>query len=603
MSPSRDSDRPVRIAQIAASNVDRHEIFAILAKTNEADVFVGDWMSEWNMCARGAGKAMGTEEFSYEETFVDAITPALEDLERNRIKVAVNAGATDTAKLHEHITGLVKKKGLNLNVAYVDGDVVTDAVKKMIKDGNAFPHLVDSLNHLSDVGDEIVFAQCYLGVWGIARAFHEGADIVLCGRVSDASPAVGAAAWWHNWKEDQYDELASALIAGHLIECTGYVTGANFTGFKRFPVNVKTGFPIAEIASNGEVIITKTKIFTGEMSPETCTCQLMYEIQGPWYFNSDVTAEITNAKLELIAKDRVRLSGIHGLPPPPTTKVGFTTVGGYQAEVHWFMVGLDVKEKATMLTAQIKERLNTDNFHCLEFQTYGSVAEDANNQASATVDFRIFAQACTEELISHKNFFRPCIDILNITYPGATFHLDNRQSFPKIYYEYFVSLMKQSLVKQQVHIRNEVLDIAPPTVTKDYPSQQPSTDVTNPVDLNSFGPTTLAPLGYVAHGRSGDKSSNVNVGIFVRHADEYDWLRSLLSIAKIKELLRDEYTGNKVDRWEFPNVWAVHFILHDHLDRGVNSNSTYDFLGKNVAEFIRYQKVEIPNVFLERGKI
>lgn len=126
MSPSvAEAKRPVRIAQIAASNVDRHEIFSMLAKTKEADVFCGDWMSEWNMCARGAGKAMGLEEFSYEETFVDAITPALEDLEKNGIKVAVNAGATDTAKLHGVISELVKKKGLKLNVAYVDGDVVT----------------------------------------------------------------------------------------------------------------------------------------------------------------------------------------------------------------------------------------------------------------------------------------------------------------------------------------------------------------------------------------------------------------------------------------------------------------------------------------------
>ena len=117
MSPSvAEAKRPVRVAQIAASNVDRHEIFSMLAKTDEADVFCGDWMSEWNMCARGAGKVLGTEEFSYEPTFVTAIEPALEDLAKNKIKVAVNAGATDTAKLHEHISGLVKQKGLDLNV-------------------------------------------------------------------------------------------------------------------------------------------------------------------------------------------------------------------------------------------------------------------------------------------------------------------------------------------------------------------------------------------------------------------------------------------------------------------------------------------------------
>lgn len=418
---------------------------------------------------------------------------------------------------------------------------------------------------------------------------------------------MGAAAWWHGWKDDQFQELACALMAGHLIECTGYMTGANFTGFKRFPKNVETGFPIAEISADGDVTLTKASFFGAEVSVETCTSQLMYEIQGPWYFNSDVTADITNVKLESVGKNRVRLSGIKGLPPPPTTKVGFTVVGGYQAEMHWFLVGLDVKEKAEMLEAQIRQRLDTvtglDKFHCLVFQTYGSVAEDAKTQASVTVDFRVFAQARREEDISHKKFFRPCIDVLNITYPAATFHLDNRQSVPKVYYEYYVSLMEQSLAKQQAHVGGRSFDIAVPSKTKEYPSEQPSWETQNPVDLNSFGPTTLAPLGYVVHGRSGDKSSNVNVGLFVRNADEYDWLRSLLSTAKIKELLRDEYKGNKVDRQEFPGVLAVHFILHDHMDRGVNSNSTYDWLGKNVAEFIRYQKVEIPNMFLDRGRI
>jgi hypothetical protein len=430
---------------------------------------------------------------------------------------------------------------------------------------------------------------------------------VLCGRVADASPAVGAAAWWHGWQEDQHSELACALMAGHLIECTGYMTGANFTGFKRFPKNVRTGFPIAEIGVDGEVILTKASFFGAEVSVETCTSQLMYEIQGPWYFNSDVTADITDVRLDKVGENRVQLSGIRGLPPPPTTRVGFTVVGGYQAEMHWFLVGLDVKEKAEMLEAQIRERLDEvtglDKFHCLVFTCYGSVAEDAKNQASATVDFRVFAQSRDENAISHKKFFRPCIDVLNITYPAATFHLDNRQSIPKVYYEYYVSLIEQSLVHQQIHINDKAIDIPSPTATKEYPTQQSSYDVTNPVDLNSFGPTTLAPLGYVAHGRSGDKSSNVNVGLFVRNADEYDWLRSLLSIAKIKDLLRDEYKGGRVDRQEFKGVLAVHFILHDHMDRGVNSNSTYDFLGKSVAEFIRYQKVEIPNRFLERGRI
>ena len=154
-----------------------------------------------------------------------------------------------------------------------------------------------------------------------------------------------------------------------------------------------------------------------------------------------------------------------------------------------------------------------------------------------------------------------------------------------------------------MHLPNNTVEIAIPSKTKTYPRHQPSYDPEDPSPLTSWGPTTLAPLGYVVHARSGDKSSNANVGFYVRHEDEYQWLRSLLTIAKIKELLGEDYKGGLVERFELPNIWAVHLLLFDHLDRGVASSSTYDILGKNVAEYLRAKHVEIPTVFLDRGKI
>jgi len=177
---------------------------------------------------------------------------------------------------------------------------------------------------------------------------------------------------------------------------------------------------------------------------------------------------------------------------------------------------------------------------------------------------------------------------------------------PRPYYEYYVSLMPQSVLKHTTHLdtSTRTISIPTPTKTKLYPAQQPSYDLTSPVDLTSFGPTVSGPLGWIVHARSGDKGSNANVGFWVRYEDEWDWLRSLLTLAKIKDLLADEYKdGKKVDRFEIPGMWAVHFLLHDHLDRGVNSTSTYDILGKNVAEFLRCRWVDIPKKFLDRGKI
>ena len=166
--------------------------------------------------------------------------------------------------------------------------------------------------------------------WNL-RGLEWGADIVICGRVSDASPVIGATMWWHKWDRNDFGKLSHALIAGHLIECSAYITGGSFTGFKKDVLKsncTNLGFPIAEIESNGQFVITKEKNTGGLVSLETVTVQLIYEIQGPYYYNSDVTANLEGIKLVQEGPNRVRVHGVVGSPPPPTTKVGITAKGG-----------------------------------------------------------------------------------------------------------------------------------------------------------------------------------------------------------------------------------------------------------------------------------
>jgi len=165
--------------------------------------------------------------------------------------------------------------------------------------------------------------------------------------------------------------------------------------------------------------------------------------------------------------------------------------------------------------------------------------------------------------------------------------------------------MPQNLIHHCVHLGDAVHEIPPPAVTRDYPAQQPSSDgPENPTDLSTFGETVRGPLGWIVHARSGDKGSNANVGFWVRSSEEYEWLRSLLTVPFLEQLLGGEYReGRKIDRFELPGLWAVHFLLHDHLDGGYNTTRTYDLLGKNVAEFLRARYVDLPKRFLEKGKI
>ena len=188
------------------------------------------------------------------------LAPALPVLASKGIKVAANAGCVATEALFEEVVKMVAEQGLadKISVAWVEGDVVTSTIKSS---DPASLRSVCTGQSLAEWPFEPLFAQCYLGGWAIAKAFEAGADIVLCGRCADASPIVAAAAWWHGWQREDFDRLSRALIAGHLIECSTYVTGGNFTGFKQMDWTTiqDLGYPIAEIGSDGEVIVTKAR--------------------------------------------------------------------------------------------------------------------------------------------------------------------------------------------------------------------------------------------------------------------------------------------------------------------------------------------------------
>jgi hypothetical protein len=321
---------------------------------------------------------------------------------------------------------MIKQKGLDIKVAWISGDDAMSAVDEALKSGKSNFKNIYTGETLDTWKFKPIACQAYLGGLGIAEAFSQGAQIVICGRVADASPVIGAAYWFHQWQRSQLHELANAFVAGHLIECSTYVSSGNYSGFKELEHSSggwhDIGFPIAEIARDGKVIITKQKNTGGLVSVNTCTAQLCYEIQGPWYFNSDVTAVLDGISFEQIGADRVALHGVKGLPPPPTTKVGCTALGGYQAEAMYFLTGLDVAAKARMLEAQLRYALlpfSKDYSH-LKFHVIGSPQPNATKQDEATVVFRAFAQAKKPEWVAPPKFLRPIIDnIMQGTAPNG----------------------------------------------------------------------------------------------------------------------------------------------------------------------------------------
>jgi hypothetical protein len=233
-------------------------------------------MSEANMVTSGARKVnlANTSEQkpadfltpvgpAFETSFLEALEPALVDLDRYGIRIAANAGASDTKGLYDVVCKMVEEKGLGLKVAWVEGDEVLPQIQAGLERGDVKFKNIYTGEELGQWGFKPMCAQAYLGGMGIAEAFRQGAQIVVCGRVADASPVIGAAAWWHGWGREQLAELANAFVAGHLIECSNYVCGGNYSGFKELEGSeggwVDIGYPIAEVGSGGDVLITKQK--------------------------------------------------------------------------------------------------------------------------------------------------------------------------------------------------------------------------------------------------------------------------------------------------------------------------------------------------------
>ncbi|KAF2494654.1 DUF1446-domain-containing protein [Lophium mytilinum] len=622
-----EAKRPVRVADCSGANCDPGEFMFNQANNGPIDAITGDYLAEINLAnnaeAYKAGKHPG-----YEQTALDGFKLTLELINKHKIKVVLNAGALNPAGLAKEVKKMIDEKGYDLTVAYVVGDNLMDSIEDILKDGGLVPHLdelnpnvklaKDTDNFVGNPNKPIVSANAYLGARAIKKGLDEGADLIMCGRVADASPVIGIAQWWHQWSDTDFDQLAGGLVAGHLIECSAYATGANFSGFEKYATEEleNIALPIAEIHANGDCVITKHPQQNGFVTEDTIRCQLLYEIQGEHYLNSCVKADLKNISIKEIGKDRVFVSGTKGLPPPPTTKLAVFYKGGYQCEMLMAATGTpeSIGRKFEIHEYQIRNRLRQtgqlDDFDILEFQRIGVPETNPKSQIRGTTQVRIFAQS--EKQMTLYGLLKAQMYNGMQHYSGAHGSMDFRTALPKEFLTYYPGVIEQARLQEGVHILDKKatadnfsvkkFDSGHPSKTEPL-AQRVSYEPTNPVDLSSFGETISKPLGDIVLARSGDKGANVNIGLFVHTDEEYDWLRSLLTSAKMKELIGDDWTPDYyLERVEFPNIKAVHFVVYGPLGRGISSTPLLDGLGKGFADYIRAKYVDIPARFLSAEK-
>ncbi|RDW59086.1 hypothetical protein BP5796_12010 [Coleophoma crateriformis] len=585
------------------------------ATMGDVDFITGDYLAEVNIAGNAEAYA-NKQHPGWEATAWEGIQQTIEVIAEKKIKLAINGGALNPQGLAEITASLVKEKGLDLKVCFVSGDNLLDVLGPTMPVTLAElpPHLDGTNKEVKHSPSTLAFLEkrmkiassnAYLGARGIVTAFEQGADIVICGRCSDASPVIAAAWYWHSWSATDYDALAGSLVAGHLIECSAYVTGGNFAGFDKYDLKdlIRPGFPIAEIEHDGSCVITKHENTGGMVNVDTVRCQLLYELQGNVYLHGDSKAYLDDVAVEQNGKDRVHVHGIRGAPPPPTTKWAIFYHGGFECQILLNAAGYATEKKWDLIEMQFRSLLGKDGLEALEtieFQRIGVPAPNPKSQNSSTTYLRVFAEA--REKDSLERIMRALKNISLRHFSGFHSSLDWRTAVPRPFIAYYPSIYKQDDINERVTFIGKDGELTdsfsaghPPKY--DELEERASYDAAPVVEFS--GPTRQIRLGDIALARSGDKGSNLNFGIFVQTTKQWDWLRSFMSRDQMRKLLgtdaRDEYF---IERVEFPKIHAVHFVIYGILGRGVSSSTRLDGFGKGFADFIRDIVVEVPEEIL-----
>jgi Acyclic terpene utilisation family protein AtuA len=559
------------------------------------DVVTGDYLAEVTMLvlARTRLRRPGG---GYAGTFLRQLEPVAAEVAERGIKIVVNAGGLDPGGLALATREMLDRLGLDLKVAHVEGDDLSDLVPGFAAEGQQLAN-ADSGAPFSTWDHDVLTANAYLGGFGIKAALDAGADIVVTGRVADASLVSGVAAWWWGWSPADLDQLAGAVAAGHIIECGTQATGGNFSGFLGIDDLTHPGFPIAEVDGDGSSEITKHDHTGGAVTVDTITAQLLYEVGSPEYLNPDVVVHLDTITLDQTGPDKVAVTGAKGTPPPPTTKVAITGVGIWRNNTTVVLTGLDIDAKASLFERSVRDRLEgSPGIDDLRFTRIGLATEDPHDQMSGSCLLQIAVDGAESEC--GRPFSSFIVELALSNFPGI--YLTDVPGNGSPAGAYWPGLVDQALVAHQVVFDDgSVKSIAPPPRTEVAPSRQPTEPDPSPQGTTSFGPELDAPLGLVVNARSGDKGGNANLGLWVGTSEAWGWLSETMTVDCLRTLA-PEIAGLRIDRFELPNLSAINFVIHGLLDGGATEARRFDKQAKALGEWIRARYLKVPANLLDR---
>jgi hypothetical protein len=584
-----DEQRAIRIANCSGFFGDHFAAAQeLLDGPDPFDVLTGDYLSELTMLILWKQRRRDPDA-GFVGTFERQLHGVLADCLERGIRVVSNAGGLNPHGLKARIEALGAMIGRTPRVAIVEGDDLSSRLGELAASGVELTHL-ETGEPLGSGLHEVATANAYLGGFGIAAALAAGAEIVVTGRVTDASLVVGPAAWWHGWAPEDLDALAGAVVAGHVIECGTQATGGNYPFLDELEAGYP-GFPICEVAADGSCVVTKQPGTGGAVTIGTVTAQLLYELGAPRYENPDVAARFDTIELAQVGRDRVKVFGTRGDAPTDTLKVALNFDAGYRNTMTLVLTGLDVEGKASRATTLLEGLVGgAEQFATFDAQVIRTDRRDAATNPEATALLRITVMDPDRDKVGRR-FSGAVTELALASYAG--FYATTPPGDASAYGVYWPLLVPKDVVSHTVVLpdgeRREIPNVA----------VESSRIVTAAalVGIAFAGPATQRPLGSVCGARSGDKGGNANVGVWARSDLGYQWLAQTLTVERFKELVA-EAAHLEVRRYELSNLRALNFVVVGLLGDGVASSTRYDPQAKGLGEYLRSRYLEVPDALV-----
>ncbi|MGZ4552870.1 MAG: acyclic terpene utilization AtuA family protein [Mycobacteriaceae bacterium] len=560
----------IRIGNASGFYGDRMSAVREMLEGGQLDVLTGDYLAELTMLILGRDR-MKDANLGYAKTFLRQMEDCLGLAVDKGVQVVVNAGGLNPAGLTDKLRELAEKLGVTAQFAHVEGDDLSARAK--------------------DLGlGEPLTANAYLGAWGIVECLNSGADVVVTGRVTDASLIVGPAAAHFGWRRNDHDQLAGAVAAGHVIECGTQATGGNFSFFTEIADLGRPGFPIAEIRRDGSSVITKHQGTGGAVTVDTVTAQLMYEITGARYAGPDVTTRIDTIELSQEGPDRVLIGAVRGEAPPRQLKVSLNTLGGFRNEMSFVLTGLDIEAKAALAQEQLESWLTVRPAE-LSWTLARLDRPDAETEEQASAILRCVVRDPDPKKVG-RAFSSVAVELALASYPGCTFTTMPGNGAP-----YGVFTAGYVDAQQVPHIAvlppHTRVDVAPATETLELADVAPPS-LPEPLPPSE---TVRVPLGTIAGTRSGDKGGNANIGVWVRTEEHWRWLAHALTIEEVRRML-PETAELPITRHVLPRLRAVNFVIEGILGQGVAYNARFDPQAKGLGEWLRSRHIDMPTALI-----